>query len=392
LSADEGYTWLVASSSSVGTFFDRIAAYENTPPLFYLLTWPFPDGDEAWVRIVSLVAGVACVAALYWAVKPLAGRRAALLAAAALAVAPYAVSFSDYARGFVLADLGLVLALGGAVRRWWWLYWAGAVVAIWSEYDASLSVAALAFAFGWREKRVLLRALAPLATLVLWVPEALRGIDAIDVTKVSPVYPGPSVASLRDLVVRLAFGEHGTAHAVGLRWLQFVVVAGLVVVAFRASPRIVWVTAAGALVLHALVAVVGPDVFAPRYLTELLPLAAAAIGIWLAGSRIPVAVPALAMAALAVAVFLQREGRELEPDYGALRAAVPTDRRVATNSAVVAFYLRDRRPRLDRPFGLGTGACASCVVVEDTRIAGGPRPGLRGERRVGPFVVGSTGL
>src|SRR3954470_10297686 len=48
LSADEGYTWLVTSASSAGTFLDRLAAFENTPPLYYLLTWPLPGGDEAW--------------------------------------------------------------------------------------------------------------------------------------------------------------------------------------------------------------------------------------------------------------------------------------------------------------------------------------------------------
>src|SRR5436305_9384708 len=126
LSADEGYTWLVASSHGLGTFLDRLAAFENTPPLYYLFVWPLPDSSEAWLRLPSLVAGVGCVVALYAAIRPLAGTRAALLSAAALAVAPYAVSYSDFARGFVLADLGLVVALAGALRRSWWLYGVGA--------------------------------------------------------------------------------------------------------------------------------------------------------------------------------------------------------------------------------------------------------------------------
>ena len=32
---DEGYTWLVASASGAGDFLHRLAAYENTPPLYY---------------------------------------------------------------------------------------------------------------------------------------------------------------------------------------------------------------------------------------------------------------------------------------------------------------------------------------------------------------------
>src|SRR5436309_9249357 len=79
LSADEGYTWLVASSHGLGTFLERLAAFENTPPLYYLLAWPLPHSSEAWLRLPSLIAAVACVAALYYAVVPLGGRRAALL-------------------------------------------------------------------------------------------------------------------------------------------------------------------------------------------------------------------------------------------------------------------------------------------------------------------------
>src|SRR4051812_18150218 len=69
LSHDEGYTWLVASSGSPGTFLDRLGAYENTPPLYYLLTWPLPDVGVAWLRVVSVLAGVGCVAAVWWVTR-----------------------------------------------------------------------------------------------------------------------------------------------------------------------------------------------------------------------------------------------------------------------------------------------------------------------------------
>src|SRR3990170_1129967 len=36
LSADEGYSWLVGSAGSWGVMLDRLAAYQNTPPLYYL--------------------------------------------------------------------------------------------------------------------------------------------------------------------------------------------------------------------------------------------------------------------------------------------------------------------------------------------------------------------
>ncbi|MFL5894207.1 MAG: hypothetical protein ACJ76Z_03720 [Thermoleophilaceae bacterium] len=396
LSADEGYTWLVSSSQSAGVFWDRLAAFENTPPLYYLLTWPLPDHGEVWVRLWSVLAGVGCVAALYWAVVALAGRRAALLSAAALAVAPYAVSYSDFGRGFVLADLGLVVALGAALRQRWWIYALGAAVALYAEYDSALFLIALAFVFGRR-------CLLPLALLVPWIPEITRASHATGITKVSPIYPNPSPGSLRDTVVRLAFGEHGTAHAAALRWLQFAVVAAVLVYAFRRAPRVLWIAALGTLLLHAVAHWIGPDVFAPRYLTELVPLAAMAIGIAIAGlrmRRLEIAA-AVAIAALGVAVVVQRSGRDDEPDVAALAPLIEGpahDRVVVTDSAVVAYYLRSLHPRLDRPFGLGPGLEGGCVapckasflVVDDTRVANGGRPGPGRARAFGAIYVRAT--
>jgi uncharacterized membrane protein len=64
-----------------------------------------------WVRWPSMAAGVAAVPVLYPAVRALLGARAGLLAALPVAVSPLASAFSDYARGFALSTLGLVVAL-----------------------------------------------------------------------------------------------------------------------------------------------------------------------------------------------------------------------------------------------------------------------------------------
>jgi hypothetical protein len=390
LSHDEGYTWLVASSGGPGTFLDRLGAFENTPPLYYLLTWPLPDDGVAWLRLVAVLAGVGCVAAVWWVVRAFASERAALLAAAALAVAPFAVSYSDYARGFVLADLGLLIALGAAMRRNWWLYALGAAVALYAEYDSALFLVAVSFVAGWR-------ALLPIALLIPWIPQIH---DAS--TKVAPVYPNPSPASLRDTLVRLTFGEHGTANALSLRWLQFLLVAAVCVWAFRKAPRIITVAAAGTLVLHALAHWIGPDVFAPRYLTELIPLAAIAVGVRVASAdkRLQIAA-AVAIAVLAVAVGIKRTGGNGEPDVKAIAALITpgaSDRIVLTNSAVVAYYMRDLHPRLDRPFGLGPGLESSCVasckqaflIVDDTRVANSPRTGPGTAHSFGAIYVRRT--
>ena len=93
---------------------------------------------------------------------------------------------------------------------------------------------------------------------------------------------------------------------------------------------------------------------------------------------------AVVLLALGVAVFVHREGRELEPDLRRAEAlARAVDARVIlTNSSAVAFYLRHLQVVLDRPFGLGPGLEQATyarrlpyAVVDHRRIGGGPRPG-----------------
>ena len=410
LSADEGYSWIVGSAPSGHAFLDRLAHYENTPPLYYLLLAALPLHDEVWIRLPALVAGVVSVPVLYAIVRPLAGTRAALLSALGLAVGPYAVSYSNFGRAFTLATLAMLVALWGAARlaqgrdRGWWLVYAlGAVVALYSQYYAVLflvPLVAVMVTIG-RPRRAEAAAfgLAPFLALVPWVHQIERSRDLAGATKVDPVYPGPSPGTVRDLAVRLAFGEHGTAGAPGVRWLQALTVAAALVAAVvlvlrgrRLLVVLVGGTALGTVVLHAAVATIGPDVFEPRYLTVLVPLAAALLGAGVDALPWRAAPPlaALALVAAGVAVVGQRTGRELEPDYEEVQADVP-DRKVLTNSAVVAYYLRDRRPVLDRPFDLGRGLEDRTVlpyaVVDDSRVGTGPRPGRGRRQAVGPIVI-----
>jgi hypothetical protein len=326
-------------------------------------------------------------------------------------VAPYAVSFSNYARGFTLATLGMLVALWAAARlardggsRWWWLYAAGAVGALYSEYVAALFLVPLALALTTLRPspRTLGLALLPFLALLPWIGEIDHSRDLAGITKVDPTYPGPTPGSLRDTVVTLAFGEHGSAGSVAVRWLQFLAIAlvvggALLLVARRSRVAgvLLGCTAVGTLVLHALTALVGPDVFAPRYMTALIPLGAALVGGAVAAVPRRAAAPAVAVVLLAagVAVVVQRTGREIEPDYARAEAVVRAAgaRTVLTNSAVEEYYGNHPRPRLDRPFGLSRGleprTRAPYAVVDDTRVGEGARPGPGRRTKIGPIVV-----
>jgi uncharacterized membrane protein len=418
LSEDEGFSWLVASAPDVDTFLDRLAAYENTPPLFYLLLAPLPLDDEHWLRVPSLVASVASVPVLYLAVRPLIGTTGALLSALGLAVAPYAINWSNFSRGFMLANLGLLIALwavvrlaGGGSRRWWWVYAAGAVVAIYSEYDAVLFLAALIAAFVWhapaRAREVVALGALPLLALVPWLGEFARSLDALDETKAAPIYPSPSLASLRDSVVPLMAGEHGAAESAVLRSAQFGLIAAglaaavwmLVARARHDAVRLLGVTAVGTLLLHGVATLLGPEIFAQRYLTSLIPLAIALLAgaVAVAPWRGAVPVATVLLLALGGAVFAVRHDRELEPDMAPVEALIAAsgERTVLTNSARVAFYLRDLDVRLDRPLGFGVDTEERCgprcpvplAIVDDDRPPAGVREGPGETHVFGPLHV-----
>jgi hypothetical protein len=427
LSDAEGYSWLVASAPSIDVFFDRLAAYENTPPLFYALLAPLPHGDEVWLRLPALLPALACVPVAYCVVRPLLGTRVALLSTLALAVAPFHVSYSNYSRGFMLAALGVLLAAWAVARlaegrrgRWWWLYLAGATLALHSEYDALLFLApllclpALWRRRGWRE--ALLLGALPLATLLPLIGEMLRGLDQLDVTKLTPPSPDLSPASLRDSLVSLFTGAHGLAGSAALRALQLAAIVGALALAatwlWRRSGRLarladgqrevaVWlfvVAPGAAVVLHAVASIPGPEIFDSRYLVGLIPFACALLAAGVDALPWRWAVPALAagLLMLAVAVLAQRYDRELQPDLAPATEQIQAAgaRTTLTNSPVVAYYLRDLDPRLDRPFGLGNDEprCATdcprpLAVVEDVRLPGGVRAGPGQPTAYGPIVV-----
>jgi uncharacterized membrane protein len=419
LSDAEGYSYLVGSAPSAGAFLRRLAAYENTPPLFYLLLTPLPLGHTAWLRVPAAIPGALIPLALYAALRRPLGNRVALLAAATAAVAPFAVSYSDYSRGFMLEDLACIVALwamlrlaDGASPRWWWLYVCAGVVAVYSEYLAIVFLVALtvaAVAFGRRDRlRTAALGLLPLLSLLPWIGQLERGQHSVNHTKLSPVFPAPSVSSVRDVTVRLVLGEHGAGATPGVRWLEFIALLAalaVVVIVLRrgatarptATRAVLVIGTTGALVLigNVLAALVVTDVFNERYLTVLIPLGAAllAAAIGQANMRRLWQAAVLLVAVVAVAVFVQRYGREYQPDLAPVRTVVAAlhPRTVLTNSAVVAYYLRRLPVIVDRPFGLGPGrqgSCPSpCVIVDDSRVPGGVRPGTGPARMIGPFEV-----
>jgi hypothetical protein len=434
LTVDEAYTWLVASAPSAHAFLHRLAASENTPPLFYLLVMLMPGDGPAWLRVPAVVPGILMCAVLFVALRPRLGDRASLLAALAVGVSPYLITYSDLARGFMLADLALLvcvwalLSLGEAEsRRKWAVFWLAGVVAIYTEYSSAICLVALVLAALWigRPSRRATLVTAGLALLAIapWIPEIVHGQNQVGVTKFEPMNALPSFTGLREIVVSLVFGAGGGTTAPALRWLEFAVLAaGAVAVALvlrrgwarRGEPerRTIRLLGGGAvltLVGYALAGVFDLNVFTPRYLTILVPLAAAPAAAAVAGVERPsgprvashpaarrgaLALAALLLVAVGVVEVARRYDGEWQPDLAPVRAAATEmhPRSVLTNTPLVLYYLRPLRPALDRPYNLGPGRLATCtrpcLVVDDLRVPGGTPRSVAGHNTViGPFVL-----
>jgi mannosyltransferase len=147
--------------------FDTLAMVpksESTPPLYYAVAWlwsrPFGTG-EVGLRSLSALAGSASIFVVYLAAGALAlPRRAALIAAAIVAVSPVLIWFSQDARAYALVFLLTALSflffartLRGGARRdvaWWAAF---SALAIATHYFAGFVVAPEAALLLWPKKQ-----------------------------------------------------------------------------------------------------------------------------------------------------------------------------------------------------------------------------------------------
>jgi 4-amino-4-deoxy-L-arabinose transferase-like glycosyltransferase len=427
LHVDDAYTWLVASQPNLHAFLHQLAATENTPPLSYLLLTPLPISSPVWLRLPATIAGILMCVVLYLALRRALGARVALLAALGVAASPFLITYSDLARGFMLEDLALLVALwavlalgmreaagGRGERRWWIAFVLAGIVALYTEYSAAIFLLALTASALWlgrpARRRVLVAAALPFISLIPWIPQIVHAENQVGVTKLHPMFATPSLRVFRDSVVILAFGEGGGTSSSAGRWLELAAIVALVVLAavvvgrsrFAADPRrrfaitLLASTTALTLIGHAIAPLVGVDVFTQRYMTVLIPLAAAlgAAAIVSTGSR-PLFMCACALLA-AVCVFeaVRRYHGEYEPSIGPVRQAAIADhpRTVLTNTPIVLFYLRSLHPVFDRPSNLGPGQAATCarpcLIIDDSRAYGGsPRQASGTSMMIGPYVL-----
>ncbi|HYM56096.1 MAG TPA: glycosyltransferase family 39 protein [Solirubrobacteraceae bacterium] len=111
---DEAFTPVHILHPSLWATLRAVVHTENTPPLWYVLAWADSRAlgtGEVALRLPSALAGIATVP-VAWAIgRELAGRRAALVCAALVAVNPLFVWYSQEARAYGLLVLTAALAM-----------------------------------------------------------------------------------------------------------------------------------------------------------------------------------------------------------------------------------------------------------------------------------------
>ena len=419
---DDGYSYLVASSPTVHVFLARLAAYENTPPLFYMLLSLMPTDHSAWMLVPAAVAGVLACVVVYLALRRPLGTEAALIAALALAVSPFQISYSNLSRAFMLADLSLLVALWAVLRlseqeshRWWAVYLLAGVIAIYSEYDSAIFLLALTASALWlgapNRRRMAALGPLPLLSIIPWIPQIVRGEHAVGKTKYATPFSAPSPDTLREATVSLAFGANGGTSSVAGQWLELGVIAVLAALAavvlrraiaargerWRHSILLIAGTGAFTLIGHAIAPAAGVQLFTYRYLTIMIPLVAALVAAAIVGSghRWPIVAMSLLLLAVGAVDFARRYHHQWEPNLRPARLAALAlhPRTVLTDNPDVVYYLKSLHPQLDRPFNLGPGlaqTCARpCLIIDDSSSEfGTPRPHVAGSSTtVGSFVL-----
>ncbi len=151
---DEAFTPVHVLHASLGATLHAFVHTENNPPLWYLVVWAWSrlaGTGEVALRLPSALAGIATVPVAWGIGRELAGRRAAALAGAIVAVNPLLVWYSQEARPYAFYVLFAALALLCMLRadrdptpRRLVLFAVGGALALLSHYFAVFLVVPMA--------------------------------------------------------------------------------------------------------------------------------------------------------------------------------------------------------------------------------------------------------
>ena len=307
LFGDELFTFDIVSERGLGEVLRRVHDTSITPPLHYVVAWAavhFGDPTES-VRLPSIVFGAAAVPAVYALGLRTVGRPAAFVAAALMALSPFAVYYGQEARAYATlvllltgSTLTLLIALDGGRRRWWIAFVALSGAALYAHYTAVFALAPQAAWALWAHRQrlrdVVLAHAAVAAVFAPWIPFYLDQRENFGIEALDALFP-LTLRSFSQNVGRLvpghplvALGEVPGKPALALLGLGLAIAAAAVVLDRRALPRaveppsarliLVLILAAGAPLAEALYSLAVSSIAVPRSLLVAQPALCLALG------------------------------------------------------------------------------------------------------------------
>lgn len=408
---DEAASARVLDAGSLSVLLERVADQESTPPLFYLLVWPWAQlaGDAEWaLRLPSALLGIAAVPVLMAIGRRLGGDRAALATGVLAATSPLLVWFSQEARAYALllllvagSLLALLRALDEPAPRRLLLWGVLSGLALTTHYFALFVVAGEAVWLAWRLRgrpSLLALAAAPLALLGAAVlPLAL---DQREADRASFIRDEPFGERLLAVPKQWLVGYDGPLETPVAVLAVLLAVGGAAGLASRFGPlsgraRGLVLVLAASLAVPLLLAAAGDDFVITRNLLASLALALPLLGLGLA--RLPVRAGTalaggLAAIGLATTAGVAAEGAWQREDWRAAVRALPAER-----PRLVAVLPASGRWGAEHYLGLprASGFVATRVidvVAVARRVTGTRRelPPLPPSPPIGGFAVGEV--
>ncbi len=332
LFGDELFTYPIVTRGSLWDALSAVHHTSVTPPFHYVLAWVAVQfgAPLVTIRLPSLILGTLTVPLVYLLGARTAGRPAGLLAAALMAISPFAIFYGTEGRAYatlmflaVVSTLALLQALDTGRRGWWALFAVASCLALYTHYTGLfLVVAQLAWTW-WAHpghRRALgFSAVAIVVGYLPWIPFFLeqrqnKGIEVLasfaDLSLDSagrsfvrafpghPFYPAAKLPGRPELVVVAAVLVVALAAAVlRLRRTWRVRPPG------RANPMtLILVLALATPVGVILWSLAGKSILLPRTLSASLPAFAVLAATGITRLRRPYAVAAAALLLAAVAV------------------------------------------------------------------------------------------
>lgn len=240
---DELSTLYVVSDRSLPDVISLVASdAEISPPLYFVLSWLSTQLGSApeLLRLPALIAGVFVIPLTYLVGARAIGRRAGLIAAAAMALNPFMVFYSTDGRAYTVAialllgsTLAMLVAAQGGRTRWWVAYAALSCLAMYTHYTAAFVLGAqllwLLWAHPAARKPALIANVAAAVAFTPWLPSMLADLGS-PTTDVLEALQGDGFAVKRLAVETWAYGYPGSSlDEVPGNYLRWIVPLGFAI-------------------------------------------------------------------------------------------------------------------------------------------------------------------